>query len=241
MGRREAALDACAPACLHPPTHQSLALRPLHPCPTPAPLLPPPPCPAPPPPPGVRLLRTNLTEADVGPRRETLAQMMFDHIPVGVGGQGLINVTADDLEDVLRMGIDWSLREASLPASTRGGASRAWGGGGLESAVAPASASGGAWRSYQAANSLPPPPPPPPHPPTPSARGTPGWRISSTARSRGACRAPTRPRCRSAPSSAGCRRWARWGRATTMPRSRLWRRCMMPRQRAAWALTAWGR
>ena len=34
---------------------------------------------------GVRLLRTNLTEADVGPVKEQLAQSLFDHIPVGVG------------------------------------------------------------------------------------------------------------------------------------------------------------
>jgi len=30
---------------------------------------------------GVRLLRTNLTEADVGPVKEQLAQALFDHIP----------------------------------------------------------------------------------------------------------------------------------------------------------------
>lgn len=37
---------------------------------------------------GVRLLRTNLTEAEVGPVREQLAQSLFDHIPVGVGSKG---------------------------------------------------------------------------------------------------------------------------------------------------------
>lgn len=37
---------------------------------------------------GVRLLRTNLTEADVEPVKERLAQSLFDHIPVGVGSQG---------------------------------------------------------------------------------------------------------------------------------------------------------
>jgi len=35
-----------------------------------------------------RLVRTNLTEAEVGPMKESLAQSMFDHIPVGVGSQG---------------------------------------------------------------------------------------------------------------------------------------------------------
>jgi tRNA-splicing ligase RtcB len=33
-------------------------------------------------------VRTNLTEAEVGPMKESLAQSMFDHIPVGVGSQG---------------------------------------------------------------------------------------------------------------------------------------------------------
>ena len=59
----------------------------------------------------MRLLRTNLTEEEVGPRKEALAQAMFDHIPVGVGGRGLLDVTADDLEEVLRLGMDWSLRK----------------------------------------------------------------------------------------------------------------------------------
>jgi tRNA-splicing ligase RtcB (3'-phosphate/5'-hydroxy nucleic acid ligase) len=38
---------------------------------------------------GVRLIRTNLTEQDILPIKEKLAQSMFDHIPVGVGSQGI--------------------------------------------------------------------------------------------------------------------------------------------------------
>jgi len=60
---------------------------------------------------GVRLLRTNLTEKDVGPVRENLAQSLFDHIPVGVGSKGVIPTTNDDLEAALEMGMDWSVRE----------------------------------------------------------------------------------------------------------------------------------
>lgn len=60
---------------------------------------------------GVRLLRTNLTEKEVGPVREQLAQALFDHIPVGVGSKGVIPTTAADLNAALEMGIDWSLRE----------------------------------------------------------------------------------------------------------------------------------
>ncbi|OWF41547.1 tRNA-splicing ligase RtcB homolog [Mizuhopecten yessoensis] len=60
---------------------------------------------------GVRLLRTNLMEEDVQPVKEQLAQCIFDHIPVGVGSKGIIPMTAQNLEEALEMGMDWSLRE----------------------------------------------------------------------------------------------------------------------------------
>ena len=60
---------------------------------------------------GVRLLRTNLSEKDVSPVKEQLAQSLFDHIPVGVGSKGVIPMNAQDLEEALEMGMDWSLRE----------------------------------------------------------------------------------------------------------------------------------
>lgn len=60
---------------------------------------------------GVRLLRTNLTEKDVEPVKEALAQALFDHIPVGVGSKGILPTGAADLEAALEMGMDWSLRE----------------------------------------------------------------------------------------------------------------------------------
>ena len=60
---------------------------------------------------GVRLIRTNLTEEDVNPVKERLAQALFDHIPVGVGSQGIIPMKASDLEDAMHLGMDWSLRE----------------------------------------------------------------------------------------------------------------------------------
>ncbi|GFO42806.1 tRNA-splicing ligase rtcb homolog [Plakobranchus ocellatus] len=60
---------------------------------------------------GVRLLRTNLHRRDVEPLQEQLAQCLFDHIPVGVGSKGIIPMTAQNLEEALEMGVDWSLRE----------------------------------------------------------------------------------------------------------------------------------
>ncbi len=44
---------------------------------------------------------------------EDLAQALFDHIPVGVGSQGIIPTSMDDLEAALEMGMDYSIREAS--------------------------------------------------------------------------------------------------------------------------------
>jgi tRNA-splicing ligase RtcB len=43
---------------------------------------------------GVRLIRTNLDEKDVSPRKEEIAQSLFNHIPVGVGSKGIIPMTA---------------------------------------------------------------------------------------------------------------------------------------------------
>lgn len=51
-------------------------------------------------------------DRDVEHVKEQLAQALFDHIPVGVGSQGIIPTTAKDLEAALEMGMDWSLREA---------------------------------------------------------------------------------------------------------------------------------
>ena len=46
---------------------------------------------------GVRLLRTTLSESDVAPVKEQLAQNLFDHIPVGVGSQGVIPTASSDV------------------------------------------------------------------------------------------------------------------------------------------------
>eukprot|EP00920_Eleutheroschizon_duboscqi_P036638 GHVT01088148.1.p1 GENE.GHVT01088148.1~~GHVT01088148.1.p1 ORF type:complete len:481 (+),score=17.79 GHVT01088148.1:817-2259(+) len=60
---------------------------------------------------GVRLIRTNLTLDDLKPVKEQLTQSLFDHIPVGVGSQGIIPCRNQDLEAALALGMDWSLRE----------------------------------------------------------------------------------------------------------------------------------
>ena len=50
---------------------------------------------------GVRLIRTNLSEQDVLPVKEELAQALYDHIPVGVGSKGIIPITNQSLIDAL--------------------------------------------------------------------------------------------------------------------------------------------
>eukprot|EP01057_Protomagalhaensia_wolfi_P000460 Protomagalhaensia_wolfi_Nauph_80__459@NODE_1257_length_1628_cov_110_484581_g967_i0_p1_GENE_NODE_1257_length_1628_cov_110_484581_g967_i0NODE_1257_length_1628_cov_110_484581_g967_i0_p1_ORF_typecomplete_len516_score106_51RtcB/PF01139_17/1_1e142_NODE_1257_length_1628_cov_110_484581_g967_i0261549 len=60
---------------------------------------------------GVRLIRTNLTLDDIQPVKESLAQALFNYIPVGVGSEGIIPCRPADLEEALQLGMDWSLRE----------------------------------------------------------------------------------------------------------------------------------
>ncbi len=44
-------------------------------------------------------------------KKEQLAQALFDHIPVGVGSQGIIATNTRDLDTILEMGMDYSVRE----------------------------------------------------------------------------------------------------------------------------------
>ena len=68
---------------------------------------------------GVRVVRTNLHERDVTDIKEKLAQSLFDHIPVGVGSQGIIPTSPAGLEAALEMGMDWSLREGYARAEDK--------------------------------------------------------------------------------------------------------------------------
>lgn len=50
---------------------------------------------------GVRLIRTNLTEEDVKPHKEDLAEGLFKAIPVGVGSGGSVKCSGDELNQIL--------------------------------------------------------------------------------------------------------------------------------------------
>lgn len=58
---------------------------------------------------GVRLIRTNLTEQDVAPYKEQIAEGLFQAIPVGVGSGGSVNCQKDQLDQILDNGLDWAV------------------------------------------------------------------------------------------------------------------------------------
>jgi len=58
---------------------------------------------------GVRLLRTNLTEAEVKPRISALVNALFNHVPSGLGSEGKIRLSDRDLRDVLEKGAQWAV------------------------------------------------------------------------------------------------------------------------------------
>jgi tRNA-splicing ligase RtcB len=64
---------------------------------------------------GVRLLRTNLSEGDVAPVKEQLAQNLFDHMPVGVGSQGVIPTASSDVTQT-RVERAWPLTAGRMSA-----------------------------------------------------------------------------------------------------------------------------
>ncbi len=58
---------------------------------------------------GIRLLRTDLTEADVRPRMQDLVSTLFSQIHTGVGSGGRIKVGAREMDEVLREGGAWAV------------------------------------------------------------------------------------------------------------------------------------
>lgn len=60
---------------------------------------------------GVRLVRTNLTEADVRPRLRELVQQLFNQVPCGVGQSGAIRVDREEGRRLLVQGAAWSVKQ----------------------------------------------------------------------------------------------------------------------------------
>jgi tRNA-splicing ligase RtcB len=59
---------------------------------------------------GVRLIRTNLTEADVRPRIKELVDVIFKNVPAGVGSEGVVDVASSQIDEILRDGAEWAVR-----------------------------------------------------------------------------------------------------------------------------------
>ncbi len=60
---------------------------------------------------GVRLIATDLTEADLTPKKRDLVERLFRNVPSGVGSKGRLRVTDNDLEEALIRGVDWAIEK----------------------------------------------------------------------------------------------------------------------------------
>ena len=60
---------------------------------------------------GVRLLRTNLFYDDVKDVIDQISQLLFNHIPVGVGTSSVLSSDADALTNALNLGQEWSVMQ----------------------------------------------------------------------------------------------------------------------------------
>ena len=60
---------------------------------------------------GVRMVRTNLSYDDVRGREEELVDALFEAVPSGLGGGGVIGGDADAIEGALERGVEWAVEE----------------------------------------------------------------------------------------------------------------------------------
>ncbi len=58
---------------------------------------------------GVRMVRTSLTYDDVQGREETLVDALFETVPSGLGGGGVIDGDADAIDGALERGVEWAV------------------------------------------------------------------------------------------------------------------------------------
>jgi tRNA-splicing ligase RtcB len=59
---------------------------------------------------GVRLVRTNMTEAEVKPKIKELVDVLFKNVPAGVGSEGVADVASSQIDDILKDGAEWAVR-----------------------------------------------------------------------------------------------------------------------------------
>ena len=76
---------------------------------------------------GVRLIRTNLTEAEVRPKLDEVLDALFRAVPAGLGTKGRIRLTHKNMDRVLRRGAAWAVDQGfgwpeDLEVAEEGGA-----------------------------------------------------------------------------------------------------------------------
>jgi tRNA-splicing ligase RtcB len=60
---------------------------------------------------GVRMVRTNLTYDDLQGREEELVEALYDAVPAGLGGGGVVESDVGTVEAILDRGVDWALEQ----------------------------------------------------------------------------------------------------------------------------------
>ncbi|MBI3604052.1 MAG: RtcB family protein [Nitrospirae bacterium] len=60
---------------------------------------------------GMRLLRTDLTLADVQPKLDALMTELFRKVPAGVGSKGFVRLNRQEFDEVLRKGARWCIEQ----------------------------------------------------------------------------------------------------------------------------------
>ncbi len=59
---------------------------------------------------GIRCLRTDLTLPEIAPKLDQLGERLFRTIPAGVGVEGDLKLSIDELDTVMRDGAEWAVR-----------------------------------------------------------------------------------------------------------------------------------
>ncbi len=75
---------------------------------------------------GVRLLRTNLNEAEVRPKIDQLVNRLFANVPSGLGSEGKIKVSRKEMNELMAGGAHWAVKrgfgsEEDLDTTEEGG------------------------------------------------------------------------------------------------------------------------
>ena len=59
---------------------------------------------------GIRCLRANLTHAAIAPKLPELADALFEEIPAGLGSEGALKLSIEELDEMLIGGAQWAVR-----------------------------------------------------------------------------------------------------------------------------------